>query len=328
MRLDLTMPILFFLSASIVGCAKTPQLDVEPAPATTRSTIIDTTPSLVTRFSPASPYPNMQDMVGRLAYWVDLMLPPVEDSDEGPIVLEAYGFAISEMDYHEALADFLDGRARTPELEEAFQLKLRDQLMILRWFEESGELDKPVERVRARQSAREAITSSIIKQQIDGVDVSEAEIRQLYNQRLDQYRTEEMAQVRIILVPTTEEAQEVLAKLESEEETFQSLVADYSRHESRTGSGELEPFARGAYLEEFENLAFSLEPGETDVVSTPAGVFIMQKLATIPETVVPLEQVRDTLRGELRERKRREKREAFLDVLRSSFGRQFRGAGP
>ena len=121
----------------------------------------------------------------------------------------------------------------------------------------------------------------------DVTDMSEAEYREMVKADLLREKTGELVaeqvptselqiRARHILVETTEEAEAVLERLE-EGEDFAVIAEELSQDPgSAEEGGDLGWFPRGQMVPEFEEVAFSLSPGEiSDVVETSFGSHII-----------------------------------------------------
>lgn len=89
----------------------------------------------------------------------------------------------------------------------------------------------------------------------------------------------EQVHARHVLLPTREEAEEVLARLQAGED-FAYLAREYSEDiSSRENGGDVGFFPRGVMPPEVEEVAFSMEIGETsEIVETEFGFHIVQVL--------------------------------------------------
>lgn len=300
--------------SSATAIALTACRSATPAPAATGEPTAIASPDAQAPKTPgAEPPPPDSGNAPRRA-WQQVTAPAIK-ADEGPIMLEAHGFAVSQRDYEHSIVGFLAGRDRTPELEEEFRKQLRDQLMVLRWVRNGSFPATPAQRAQVRSAMRDALWRQVLDS-VDHTPPTEEELRRLYEERSGRYRTPERVQVRMIQVPTEEEAGEVLDRL-ARGESFRSVAASASVHSSRTAFGEIEPFSRGSYIQDFEDKAFALAPGATGYVSTAAGVFIIQKVANLPATVIPFEQVREELRAEVDAERIAERHQLLLDSIRA-----------
>ncbi len=95
--------------------------------------------------------------------------------------------------------------------------------------------------------------------------------------------TEEQVHVRHILVETEDEAKQVIERLKAGED-FAALAKELSKDDTnKDNGGDLGWFGRGVMVTEFENAAFSLEPGKiSDPVKTDFGYHILEVLEKDP----------------------------------------------
>lgn len=87
-------------------------------------------------------------------------------------------------------------------------------------------------------------------------------------------------------------ADEALAKITSEELTFEEAAAEYSEDVTATAGGDLGFFSKGQMVEEFENAAFELEVGGISaVVQTQYGYHIIKLIEKVEATEEEVEQL-------------------------------------
>ncbi len=138
------------------------------------------------------------------------------------------------------------------------------------------------------------------------IEVSEQEI-------LDEWKQmphAETVEASHILFRVTDESKDTQIKAQAEAvlmrakawENFEELAREYSEDPSSAGQGGyLGPFQRGQMVREFEDVAFSLNPGEiSDLVKTSYGYHIIKVLSH--ETPTP-ESSRSSLRSSIQTRK-------------------------
>ncbi|MDX2175225.1 MAG: peptidyl-prolyl cis-trans isomerase [Candidatus Sumerlaeia bacterium] len=238
--------------------------------------------------------------------WFGFFIDEEELRDEGGLALEAYGLAVSRV-------EFEAGRRRAEgEDDAAYRERVRRQLLALRWLEGTSAAEDPAVRAALRARLREALAEGVVGRLAAEIvrPVGEADVRAEYQRRIRDYQTPEMVRIRMIQVDTPTAAAALLARFKAGEE-FAALALAESRHASRENGGLMAPFPRGTLgIAELEALAFRLEPGGTGTVETPAGVFIVDKVAAIPGRTEPYDAVAQALRAEL-------ERKAVEDARRS-----------
>ncbi|HNM46139.1 peptidyl-prolyl cis-trans isomerase [Candidatus Sumerlaeota bacterium] len=270
----------------------------------------------VNPFGPPKKAPNGDDVIRQMDFWLALTIPSA-DGSEGPTAFEAHGYSLTKREYESGLKEFLAGREPLPWLEQAYKDQLAQQFQILRWLERSDASSDLNFRASARRALRERLVNLALDEKSPIEPITDEKLREVYQSRADQYRMQAMVEVRIIQVPTKDDADRVMARLKAGE-SFATCAATESKHESASRQGQIEPFARGAYTKDFEDAAFALPPGETATVSTNAGVFIIQKIANIPAVSIPFDQVKDALRAELEAKRHKEGMEKLTEQIRKT----------
>jgi len=140
------------------------------------------------------------------------------------------------------------------------------------------------------------------------VVVPAADIERTYNNNIEQYSTPEQVRASHILLKTEgkddaavkAKAEEVLKQARAGAD-FAELAKKYSEDEaSQKNGGDLDYFGRGRMVPEFDQAAFSLEPGKiSDLVKTQYGYHIIKVVDKKPATTRPLAEVRQQIQDQL-----------------------------
>ncbi|MCU0913732.1 MAG: peptidylprolyl isomerase [Planctomycetes bacterium] len=168
-----------------------------------------------------------------------------------------------------------------------------------------------------------------VEQKIQGLyaavpEPAEGEIRAYYEENREQFTTGEQIRIAHLVKyvnwqtdePTALEAvtqahREILAGA-----AFEAVVSKYT--DCADNGGDLGYVVRGQLVEEFEDVAFNLSPGQvSDVFRTRFGFHIVKLYDRRPPSVAPLPGVRGQIVDEVREQKREQALGDYLDGLRS-----------
>ena len=130
---------------------------------------------------------------------------------------------------------------------------------------------------------------------IDQIEVSDADLRALYEARIDEYRQPERRLVERLVFGTDAEAAAAAAALETGEATFENLVAGRGLDLADTDLGDVTESDLGRAGAE----VFALEsPGVAGPVMTDLGPALYRMNAILPERETSFETARDDLRAE------------------------------
>lgn len=152
-----------------------------------------------------------------------------------------------------------------------------------------------------------------------GREITDAEVEEDYNANIDVFSIPESVRASHILVETEEEVQAVLDALE-EGQSFADLAMRYSIDTgSAVRGGDLGYFYRGDMVQEFEDVAFALEVGETSgAVKTDYGYHVIALTDRIPRKVDPLEEVREDVITMMRQQRTPEFGQLVSELLRTT----------
>ena len=148
-------------------------------------------------------------------------------------------------------------------------------------------------------------------------EVTDEEIEAYYLAHAVELGQPEAVTLRQIVVPTLNEARDLLRRLRREPRAFDTLARTRSRGPEGASGGYMGRFERGQLPPELEASAFALpEGGTSDVVATSLGYHVLRVDARQPARELSLEEARSLIHARLRrERAEDAQREFIAGVL-------------
>ena len=158
--------------------------------------------------------------------------------------------------------------------------------------------------------------------------VSEQETKAFYDSNPNFFKIPEQVCASHILIkvdPKADAAQKAAARKKIDDiqkrlkngENFSELAKKVSDCPSNTKGGDLGCFSRGQMVKPFEDVAFSLKPGEVSgIVETDFGFHIIKVMDKKPETTLAYEQVKDRLAAMLKKDKVEKETDLYLEKLK------------
>ncbi len=160
------------------------------------------------------------------------------------------------------------------------------------------------------------------------VTVSPREVERTYNDNIEMYSTPEQVRASHILLKTDgkddeavkAKAEEILKQAKSGAD-FAELAKKYSQDEaSAKNGGDLDYFSRGRMVPEFDQVAFSLEPGQiSDLVKTQYGYHIIKVTDKKPASTKSLDEVRQQIIDQMTWERAQSKASELSDTLEKAI---------
>jgi parvulin-like peptidyl-prolyl isomerase len=164
---------------------------------------------------------------------------------------------------------------------------------------------------------RQLMINSILEETRNQISISDEELLEYYNENKESFHEPEQVHARHILVETEEEANNLLLLLKEGLTDFAELAKEKSIGPSAPNGGDLGFFTRGQMVKEFEDAAFSLEPGEiSGVVQTQFGYHIIKFEEKKEEYSPTFEEAKERISNTLKYQKENEEISALLAKLR------------
>lgn len=169
---------------------------------------------------------------------------------------------------------------------------------------------------KVEEFKRMTLLSTLLKKEVeDKAVVSDAEIKEYYDKNPQEFKTDQV-RASHILVEKEDEAKGIIERLKKGED-FSKLAESLSKDPgSASKGGDLGFFGRGRMIPEFEEVAFSLKPGEiSQPLKTRFGYHIIKVTERKEGSLLPLENVKDKINGKLVSEKQRRLFESLIEKL-------------
>lgn len=163
------------------------------------------------------------------------------------------------------------------------------------------------------------------------VELSDEELMAFYEENPSYFETPESVSAAHILIQLGEGASdadraEALRKIEAVAarveagEDFAELAKEYSEGPSGPNGGDLGSFQRGRMVPAFEEVAFSLSPGEVSgVVETQFGYHLIKVSEKSEAGTMGFEEAKEAIRGFLQQQKEQEAVTAYIEELKEEY---------
>lgn len=162
------------------------------------------------------------------------------------------------------------------------------------------------------------LTSYATEKVISSVSVSDKDAEEYYNKNKEQFVTGETVNASHILVDSEEKANEILAKINAGEISFEDAAAEYSSCPSKAKGGNLGDFGRGQMVPEFDTAVFEMAEGE--ITSTPVktqfGYHLIKLNSKKESEEMPFESIASEIKEALLAEKRRSAYESKINQLK------------
>ncbi|MBQ9951220.1 MAG: peptidylprolyl isomerase [Clostridia bacterium] len=178
----------------------------------------------------------------------------------------------------------------------------------------------PVFKKQLQSVKDELLTQFAVSKAIERANVTEAEIKAFFDENPAQFMGQETVSASHILVEDEARANELMAKIQSGEVSFEDCAKECSSCPSGQAGGSLGEFGHGQMVPEFDEACFSMEVGELrGPVKTQFGYHIIRLDGKKDAVPMKLAEVHDAIRDHLLADKRRQAYQSKVNQMKIMY---------
>ncbi len=146
----------------------------------------------------------------------------------------------------------------------------------------------------------ELLANYAVEKVVRDVRVTDAELEKYYEENKSKLVSDSTVNASHILVDSEDKANELLAKIQSGELSFEDAARQFSTCPSGKDGGNLGDFSRGQMVPEFDKAVFEMNPGELrGPVRTQFGYHLIKLNSKSEPKEMKLSEIREQLRAKL-----------------------------
>ena len=230
------------------------------------------------------------------------------------------GFPITEDDVNEFLMGLGQRGAsyNNPEGRKVILNQLIGQKLLLLDAKRNLMEADPAFKAQLNKVKDNLLSSFAAEKAIANVSVSDKDAEEYYNANKEQFVTGDSVNASHILVDSEEKANELLAKINAGEISFEDAARENSSCPSKANGGNLGDFGKGQMVPEFDEAVFAMEVGEISKapVKTQFGYHLIKLNDKKESETMPFESIKDEIKEGLLGEKRRAAYDSKINQLK------------
>lgn len=178
----------------------------------------------------------------------------------------------------------------------------------------------PVFKQQLQSVKDELLTQFAVSKAIERANVTEAEIKAFFDENPAQFMGQETVSASHILVADEAQANELMARIQSGEISFEDCARQHSSCPSGQNGGSLGEFGHGQMVAEFDEACFSMEVGELrGPVKTQFGYHIIRLDSKKEAVPMKLAEAHDAIKEHLLAEKRRQAYQSKVNQMKIMY---------